>query len=157
MLFYWLLLWMDWWEVCNDFTLCSPIHVLFHLAGFFKIFTLLLFFLINIIIMCFGVILCLFYLEFFEFLGSANLEFSSNSENLAIMSSNHFLVISFYFPSSGTLVTEMLDCFLLPHSSPNPVPLFSVFFPLCCYIWHSFYCYDFNFTNIYFVQCVSCC
>lgn len=47
MLFYWLLLWMDWWEVCNDFTLCSPIHVLFHLAGFFKIFTLLLFFFFN--------------------------------------------------------------------------------------------------------------
>lgn len=50
---------------------------------------------------------------------------------LVITSSNHFSAFPFSSSPSGTEIPKMLDCFMLSHSSPNPVHLFSVFLCLC--------------------------
>lgn len=135
------------WEVCCHFNLSSYGH---NVSSFiwliFKIFTLSLLF-SNFIIMCHGVILCFFYLEFFEFLGSVSLQFSSNSEKFGYYFFKSLLSLPLFFPSfwdSSYKNARLL--YIIPQFTKSCSFIFSLFPSLCYRIWHSFYCYAFNFT-----------
>lgn len=124
--FYWLLPWMAWWEICYYFHLCSSVH---NVSSFIwlilKIFTLSQF-----IFMCLGVILCFFYFGILWVSWICKfIDFFQIQKIWPLLLQITFQ--SFFSPPSGTQVTEMLDCFILFHSSPNSIHLFSVFSSFC--------------------------
>lgn len=138
--FYWLLSWIAWWEICYYFNLYFFVH---NASSFiwliFKIFTLSQF-----IFMCFDVLCFLYFGILWVSWICKFIDFFQIQKTLAITSSNYFSV---FFPPSFW-DSSYRNAGLL-YIIPQLIRLFSVFFFLCYCIWHNFYCYDFNFTNIF--------